>query len=99
MVGTTYPKPVITLTFSTASSVSKLEFLANGEKVSISHAIIAGDVVVIDTENMQVTINGAIVDYTGIFPTFGIGANVYDIEITSTSHNYSVKIDYYKLYI
>ncbi len=99
MVGTTYPKPMITLTFSVASSVSKLEFLANGEKISISHAIIAGDVVVIDCENMQVTINGALVDYTGIFPTFGISANIYDIEITSMSHNYALKIDYYKLYI
>lgn len=99
MLGTAYPKPKITLTLTAVNTVSKIEFLANGDKITITKTFALNDVVVIDTDNMIVTVNGAVVDYTGIFPQFGIGANVYDIEITRTSCTYNTQIDYYKNYI
>ena len=97
--GTANPKPKLSLSFVSANTVSKIEFLANGDKITISENISADDIVVIDCENLQVTINGLVVDYTGIFPAFGVGANVYEIEVTSVSHEYNINFNFYKFYI
>ncbi len=97
--GTANTSPKITITITSASGVTKVDLLANGDKISISKSFSANDVLVIDCENMQVTVNGIIVDYVGIFPVFGVGANIYEVDITATSFIYSIVFNFYKMFV
>jgi len=97
--GTADPLPKITITFTAVNSVSKIELLCNGDKITISRAFSANDVLVIDCENMQVTVNGAVIDYVGIFPMFGVGANIYEIDVTAISFAYNLLFNFYQMYI
>ena len=97
--GTANTFPKITITFTAVSGGTKVDLLANGDKISISKSFAVNDVLVIDCENMQVTVNGIVFDYVGIFPTFGVGANIYEIDVTATSFTYNVVFNFYKMFI
>jgi phage-related protein len=97
--GTANTVPKITITFTAVNAISKVEFLCNGDKITIARSFAVNDILVIDCENMQVTVNGAVIDYTGIFPMFGVGANIYEIDVTATSFAYNLLFNFYQMYI
>lgn len=97
--GSAYPEPEITFSFDSASSATKLELTVNGDKITITTAISASDILVIDCANKKITKNGTEIDYTGIFPRFIVGSNPYVIAITSSSHQYDMDLKYSKTYL
>ncbi len=97
--GTTQPKMKILLKITADSSVTGFEMLVNGDKITISETIITDDVIIIDEENIKVTINGIEKDYIGIFPQWVVGFNVYQITFTATSLTYNLDFEYTKTYI
>jgi len=97
--GTAEPKPTITITVDSETDLTKLEFTANGNKIGITAAFNAADVLVIDCENKKVTLNGTEVDYDGIFPNFVIGSNAYTVDTTASARQYDLVIQYYKSYL
>ena len=97
--GSAYPTPQVQLTFTSTDTVSAVSLKVNGDKITINEAIADNDVVIFDIENKKVTLNGVEKDYDGIFPRFDIGANSYEIDITSTSHQYDLTLSYFKRYL
>lgn len=99
ILGSAVPKYNIQITFSAASSVTQVSVTINGDKITLTNAITAGQVVVIDAENKKVTLDGTEKDYTGLFPKLVLGSNTYKIVTTSTSHTYAVSVNYTKSYL
>lgn len=75
--------PVITITLTAGTGLTskyiQITNPASGKLIKITRTWVAGDVLVIDCENKTVKVNGAAVDYTGVFPSW---------EATDTSIQY-----------
>lgn len=99
ILGTAYPTPTAKLTFSACNAVSVVSFMVAGTKITYTGAIAVNDVLIFDTENKKVTLNGVEKDFTGMFPSFVVGENTWQIDVTSTSHTYKLDIDYYKKFL
>lgn len=99
ILGSAIPKYDIQITFSAANAVSEISLTINGDKITLTEAIAASDVVVIDAENKKVTVQGVEKNYTGLFPRLTLGTNTFKIVTTSTSHQYSVTVNYTKKYL
>lgn len=99
VVGSATPKMRTQLTLTAENGCTKLEFLCNGDKLTIDATFASGDVIIIDEANLKVTINGIEQPYTGIFPQFGLGANVYSLQFTGTSVEYTSSFSYLKTYL
>lgn len=71
-----YPVITYTLTSFTGSATNTIYFKNNttGQQISIARTWTAADVLVIDTFNRTVTVNGVATDYDGVFPPFAPGA-------------------------
>lgn len=97
-LGTYKSKPVITLIFDAASSVTvvNVQNVTTVEQIQYSGTISAGDILVFDGENETVTKNGTAVDYSGSFPFVDVGSNNVKFTITGTSFSAytSVKAKY-----
>jgi hypothetical protein len=99
IAGSARPKPIITITFSAATSVTQTSFQIGSEKVQLNNAITAGDVVVFNTESKKVTLNGTEKDYDGIFPLFDIGDNDYIVATNGSARTWNLDIDYNAMYL
>lgn len=97
--GSAYPEPTITLSFDTADTISAVSVKVNGDKITLTKTIVANDIIIVDLENQKVTLNGTEEEYTGIFPKFNVGDNPYEIDITSTSHQYDLTLSYFKKFL
>lgn len=69
--------PIITITISSATLSTQNTITASnpttGETLSVTRTFVVADVVVINTETEEVTVNGVVVDYDGAFPSYGSG--------------------------
>src|SRR5205085_393837 len=89
--GTYKAKPVITLIFDAASSVTVVDIQrldSTGtvqEEIQYSGTVAANDVLVFDAEQGSVTKNGTAVLYSGTFPFVEPGSNNVKVTITGTS--------------
>lgn len=96
--GTYKTDPVLTIDIVSATSVTAIEFTnnQNGDTIEIVRAFSAADLVVIDTENKSVTVNGIEVDYNGEFPQLECDSNSYTITVTGSSilYNQTLKAKY-----
>lgn len=90
--GTVRSKSVLILDFSAASSITAINYRNNtrGEEIELTKNINAGDYIVFDGENLEVTVNGAVQDYDGIFPLLDTGANSITITLTGASGTYTM---------
>lgn len=100
-LGTIYARPVITIIFEAASAVTDFTFanLTNGKTMLVTHAFIAGDILVIDTEESTVTVNGVEVDYDGLFPTLEYGSNNCTLTTSATSVQYTSTVSFKRSYL
>lgn len=75
--GTSEPKPKIKVTFDDADSLTGIELInsTNGSRIEVTTSFATGDVLIIDTDTMEVTLNGEPIAYTGVLPSFEIGSN------------------------
>lgn len=99
ILGSAKPTPTVTLTIDSATTATVAEVTINGDKITITTALVATNVLVIDCENKKVTKDGTEVDYAGIFPRFKVGSNAYTIALTRTACQYDLDIDYFKTYL
>lgn len=99
VAGSAPPKGVITISFDSASSCSKVEFTLNGVKMTIEQTFSTSDVLVIDTDRKKVTLNGVEKDFSGRFPDFIVGSNSYLASLTRTSAQFDIDIDWYNTYL
>lgn len=99
VLGTAQPKMKTTIDITAASGITQLDLLANGDKITLITGLVAGDQIIIDENTLKVTVNGVEQDYTGIFPRFLVGANVYQLLFTGTSITYNLTFSYIKTYL
>lgn len=99
--GTYRADPVFISILQEATSVTAftLTNTTNGDEMTITANLSAGDVIIIDSENKSVTINGVEVDYDGVFPEMEIGTNSFSLTFTGTSVEHTSTIKYRKTYL
>lgn len=92
--GTTEGKPVIIVVFSASSGVTSLAVSIdeNSNSIGYSGAISAGDVLIFDSEEQEVTLNGVAVDFTGYFPEMSLGGNTFRFTTNGTSRTFRATI-------
>lgn len=92
--GTSEGKPVIICVFSAASGVTSLtcEIDENEQTIGYSGAIAAGDVLIFDSEQQIVTLNGADVDFVGYFPEMPLDTNTFRFTTNGSSRTYRVTV-------
>lgn len=95
--------PVTTLTLTAvAGATSQLIYLGNsatGQELSISRTWIAGDVLVVDSYNRTVQVNGIDVDFNGAFPEFAPGTAYATYRDTFTSRTMSFTMVYKRRWV
>lgn len=99
--GTTHAKPVVILNFTAVNTVVAVSFKNNttGEEIKITKALTVGDYLKFDSEEMQVTVNGVVQDYTGAFPLLATGSNLFTITVTATSCTYDLTVKHKTPYL
>lgn len=99
--GTYKAQPVIGIIVQAATAITALTFgnITNGDEVTITRTFIAGDVLVIDAEEKSLTVNGAEVEYDGVFPELEVGTNEFTITATGTSIEYTATVKYKPTYL
>lgn len=99
--GTIHAKPVVILNLTAASGVTAISFKNNttGEEIKVTMSLNAGDYLKFDSEQMQVTVNGTVEDYTGSFPVLATGANSFTITVTGTSCTYDLTVKHKTTYL
>lgn len=97
--GSTHALGTIRVAFDSASSCSKVEVTIGGVKISVTSTFSTSDVLLIDCERKKVTKNGTEIDFTGRFPQFEVGTNNYTIDITRTSAQVDIDIEWYDTYL
>lgn len=83
----------------TTNKVITITNLATGEAISVTNDWTAGDVLVIDVPNRQVTVNNTVIDYSGVFPLFAPGVQLLRYSDTFTTRSVSLSGSYYKRYL
>jgi len=71
----------------------------NGDEITVTDALAAGDVIVIDGQNKSVTVNSVEVDYDGVFPSLEVGVNSLEIDFSGTSIQYTLTTKYRNTYL
>lgn len=101
VTGSYKAQPVIVVILQAATSVTAIAFEnnTNGDAIEVTRAFAAGDVLVIDSEEKSVTVNGTEVDYDGIFPELDIGLNEFEISATGSAIEYTATVKYRKTYL
>ena len=99
--GTVHAKPVVILNITAANTVTAVSFKNNttGEEIKVTMALNAGDYVIFDSEEMQVTVTGVVKDYTGSFPNLATGANSFTITVTGVSCTYDLTVKHKTTYL
>jgi hypothetical protein len=83
LLGTYYPEPIITITFSSGVSSVVIGNDYLGQAITLG-SVTTSDIIVVDISKKQVTKNSVVIDYTGVFPTFNYGTNNLTITLGSS---------------
>lgn len=86
----------ITLNASTTLSVGNG---GNGQQINVTRNWALGDVLVVDTVNRAITVNGNAVAYTGAFPEFPPGAQQLYYADGFISRTFNEVVTYYPMYL
>lgn len=84
---------VSAVTGGTNASMSIYNGLTN-QGITITDDFVDGDVVQINSTSMQVTINGVIKDFKGLFPIFGPGSQQLNYSDTFTTRTVDIDVKY-----
>lgn len=77
--------PIFYFIAGAGSNITSLAITAFGKTITIPTTLIAGDVLIVDSENKTVTENGTPVNYTGFFPIFPPGSNPFTVTTVGTT--------------
>ena len=92
--GTIEGKPIIVIVFSAATGVTSMtvQIDENGQKIVYSGALAAGDVLVFDSENQTVKLNGNTVDFSGYFPLMALDGNTFRFTTDGSARTFRATI-------
>lgn len=91
-------KPIIIITINSVSWTDEVNISLGNSTITIEQTLVDDDIIIIDRENLTLTINNNSVDYTGTIPTLEQGRNSYTITMNGT-YNYDVTVNYKKTFI
>lgn len=95
--------PVITITYTVITGgTSKIVTIGNdavGQTISITRTWTAGDVLVIDSYNRTLKVNGIEVDFVGAFPEWAPGLGYWTYLDNFTTRTFTGRIDYVKRWV
>lgn len=95
--------PVITLTLNSGTGLTstymEITNPASGKTLRVTRTWTAADVLVIDTENKTVKVNGTDVDYTGVFPSWAPTDTQLQYADTFTTRNVTMNMVYKKRWL
>lgn len=93
--------PVYTFTVNsiTAGSSPSLSIYNGFNTITIDYAFTAGDVLVVDTDNLLVTLNNDLIDFNGVFPNIQNNTQPLVITDTFSARNITVLVEEYPRYI
>lgn len=98
-----YQLPIVTLTMTTIPDADSRQIIwgngNNGQVIAINRIFTSGDIVIIDCVEKTVTVNGLPVAFTGGFPAFPLGAQVFQYSDTFTSRTFDVGVSYLKRFM
>lgn len=99
--GTIEALPIFVLVFNAAVGVTKVNVQNDNttEAIELETAISAGDVVVFDSEQKTVKLNGVLQDYNGAFPKLDVDSNVIRYTVTGTSFDIRATVKYLRRYL
>ena len=103
--GTFRPNPIIKITFNSCNGIKFVRFLNTDENNVTTGTYIEsykwqdGDILIIDTKQGTVEVNGEVVDFFMGFPRFTLTNNEYTLFIAGKSYNVDLKIIYYSLWL
>jgi len=103
--GTFRPNPIIKLTFNSCNGIQKLQFRnTNGDGLFSlieikNYKFENGDIILIDTGEGTVTVNGEEIEFSTGFPNFTVNNNTYTLRIVGISYNADLKVIYYPLWL
>jgi len=100
-LGTRRPMPIIKCTVNSETDLSKISFrnvVTNGT-IAVEASYTAADVLIINTADYTVTLNGKAHDYEGFFPEFVVGGNHFAVELRADAANVTLKLIYYPLFL
>ena len=96
--GSVYAKPSITVVLNSVSGGSNtfIQLLngATGQGIKITATWAAGDTLIVDSSTMQASINGDLVDFTGMFPVFKPGVQQIKYNDGLTARNFDLSATY-----
>ncbi len=100
-LGTIEALPIVYLNFDSASSVTAANFknLTTGEEVQFTGDLVAGDVIIFDSEATEVTLNGEPVLFEGSLPTLDVGGNLLSITVTGASFSITTTVKFRNRYL
>lgn len=86
--------PVYTITINSVTNGSNPSIsISNGmNSITISRTFVAADVLVINSETLEVTVNGDIVDFSGIMPSINLTDTLVTISDTFSARNINISI-------
>jgi hypothetical protein len=98
-IGSSEALPKFKFTVNAATAITVFQITSGGKAITIYDTISAGDIIIVDFDTFDVTINGYPADYTGSWPKWEPGSNWYSIALFGTSRSYDLEISYYPQYL
>lgn len=94
--GTAVTKPIFHILLNAVSNVTKISFenTTINSKISISETFSSSDVLIVDSENKTVYLNGIEIEYSGTFFDFLTGTNSVEISVEGDSVLYNLTTKY-----
>lgn len=90
--------PVISITVNTVTGGTAKQILVEnartGQGIRINETFANGDVIIIDSENLQVTKNGVQIDFSGMFPVWASGSQQVVYGDTFTTRDVDINATY-----
>lgn len=77
-------RPTINIVFNSTSSTTNLTFETGDFSISIDNTFNDNDILIIDSFNRDVTLNGSSIDFDGVFPILSKGNNSFNITSNGT---------------
>lgn len=92
--GNTTAYPVTTLLLNSGTGLTNKQIVVHNAKtnqgIRVQRTWLVNDLLVVDSEKMEVTVNGIPVNFTGMFPQFATGSQQVKVFDTLTTRNYNV---------
>lgn len=82
--GTAETEPTFYFIFGTTTVTGMTITNPDATTLVLAEAITTGDVLIINSKEKEIKLNGTVIDYTGVFPTFRVGSNPFSVSFTGS---------------